>query len=81
MAESEDLTVERVESRKQCGRAIALIVMRHRLPASLLQGQPGLGPVQGLYLAFLIDAQNQRVLGRIQNRRSSPDQSSAQPDH
>jgi hypothetical protein len=40
--------------------------MRHRLAASLLQWQTGLGSVQGLYLALLIDAQNQRVLRRVQ---------------
>ena len=55
LAEAEDLAVERVEGGKQGGRAIAFIVVRHRLPPPYLQGQSGLGSVQGLYLALLIE--------------------------
>jgi hypothetical protein len=66
LAEAEDLAVKGVQSRKQGRRAVTFIVMRHRLAAPLLQWQPGLGSVQGLYLALLIDAQNQRMLRRVQ---------------
>jgi hypothetical protein len=66
LAEAEDLAVKGVQSRKQCRRAVTFIVMRHRLAASFLQWQPGLGSVQGLDLALLIDAQNERMLRRIQ---------------
>jgi hypothetical protein len=66
LAEAEDLAVKGVQSRKQRCCAVAFIVMRHRLAASFLQWQPGLGSVQGLYLALLIDAQNQRMLRRVQ---------------
>ena len=40
--------------------------MRHGLAAAFLQRQAGLGSVQGLDLALLIDPQHQRMLGRIQ---------------
>jgi hypothetical protein len=40
--------------------------MGHRLAAAFLHGQTGLGAVQGLYLALLIDGQDQRVLGRME---------------
>ena len=36
-----------------------LIVMSHRGPAPLLQGQPGLGAIQSLDLAFLVGAEDQ----------------------
>ena len=40
--------------------------MRHGLPAALLQRQTGLCPIERLDLAFLIAAQHQGMLGRIQ---------------
>jgi hypothetical protein len=66
LAEAEDLAVKGVQSCKQRCCAVAFIVMRHRLAASFLQWQPGLGSVQGLYLALLINVQNQRMLRRVQ---------------
>lgn len=49
--------------KERCG-AIALIIMGHRLAASLLQRQARLGAVKGLDLRLLIDAQHHRMGGR-----------------
>jgi len=65
-AVSNHLAVEHTEGGKQGGRPMADIIMRHGSTAALLQGQTGLGSVQGLDLAFLIQAQNQRLVRRIQ---------------
>ena len=43
-----------------------LIVMSHRGPAPLLQGQPGLGAIQSLDLAFLVGAEDQGFVRRIE---------------
>ncbi len=48
------------------GRSVALVVMRKRLRAPLLQRQPWLSAVQRLDLAFFVAAKHQRVLGWIQ---------------
>ena len=60
----DDLTVEDVERREQRGRAVALVVMRHRRRTALLHWQPWLGAIQRFYLALLVAAQHLRVLGR-----------------
>jgi hypothetical protein len=66
LEEAKDLGVKRVQSGKQGRRAITFVVMRHCPAASFLRWQLRLGSVQGSYLAFLIDAQNQRMLRWIQ---------------
>lgn len=40
--------------------------MRHCAGAALLERQPRLDAVEGLNLAFLIDAQHQRFVGRVE---------------
>jgi hypothetical protein len=40
--------------------------MGDRATAALFQGQPRLGTIQGLNLAFFIDTQHDGVLGRVQ---------------
>ena len=40
--------------------------MGHRPRPALLQGQPGLGTVKGLNLTLLIDAEDDRLLGRVE---------------
>ncbi len=58
----DDLAVEHVERGKQRGRTIALVVMRHRGGAALLQWQPRLRAVQRLHLALFVAAQHQRMI-------------------
>ena len=56
---ADHLAVEHAEGRKQSGRAVALVVVRHRSTATLLQWETGLGAIEGLDLTFLVDAQNE----------------------
>ncbi len=67
---ADDGAVEYVERGKQCGRAVALIVVRHGSGPPLLQRQAGLRPVERLDLAFLIERQHDRIGWR---RRIKPD--------
>ena len=64
-APPDDLAFENVEGGKQCGRAVAFIVVGHRPGAPSLQRQSGLCPIEGLYLALLVDRQNDGVVGRV----------------
>src|SRR5215471_18984804 len=57
--------VEQVERGEEGGSAVALVVMGHGPAAALLKRQPRLSPVQRLDLALLIDAEHDRVLGRV----------------
>ena len=58
--------VEGIECGKKCGCAMTFVVMGHRRGASLLHRQTGLRAVKRLYLALLVAAQHERVLGWIQ---------------
>ena len=51
---------------KERGGAMALVIMRHRAAATGLQRQAGLRAIQGLDLAFLIHAEDDGMLGRVQ---------------
>src|SRR6266700_8291890 len=66
LAQAKDLAVGRIQRGKQCGRAVAFVVVRHGGAASALQRQAGLSTVQSLNLALLVGAQHQRVLWRIE---------------
>ena len=46
--------------------AVALVIVGHRLAASLLERQAGLGAIEGLDLGFLIERENQSMRGRVQ---------------
>ena len=46
--------VERVESGKQRGGSMPLVIMRHRMGTALFHGQTGLGTVKSLDLALLV---------------------------
>jgi hypothetical protein len=59
----ESWTFERGEQR---GGPVALVVVRHSAPAPALEGQAGLGAVEGLDLALLVRAQDDGVFGRVQ---------------
>ena len=54
------------EGGEQRGRAVALVVVRHRCGAPLLQRQAGLGAVERLDLALLVDAEHERLVRRVQ---------------
>lgn len=56
--------VEDVERRKQRGGAVALVIMGHRPGSPLLERQAGLGSVECLNLALLVERQDNRVGGR-----------------
>ena len=64
LALANDFAIEDVERGEQRGRAVALVVVRHRGRAPLLHRQPGVRAIQRLHLAHVVDAQHQRVLRR-----------------
>ena len=66
LAHSDHGAIQRIQCGKQRRRTVALIVVRHRGAASLLQRQARLSSIQGLNLAFFIYTQNDRMLGRFQ---------------
>ena len=72
IAHGDDAAVQGVESRKQGRRAVALVIVRHRSAAALLQGQAGLGAIQSLNLALFVGAEYNCVLRRIQIQPPSP---------
>jgi len=53
-ASGEHTAVERVESGKQRGGSMPLVIVRHRMGTALFHGQAGLGTVKSLDLALLI---------------------------
>src|SRR5438067_9211086 len=57
--------VEHVERGEQGGGAVALIVVGHGAGAPLLQRQSGLGAIERLDLALLVERKDDRVSGRI----------------
>jgi len=59
-----DLAGQNIERGKERRGAVALIVVGHGRAASLLQWQPRLGAVKGLYLRLFIDRQDHRMGGR-----------------
>ena len=64
-AAADDGAVEHVERGEQRGRAVALVVVRHRPAAARLDRQSGLGAVERLDLALLVDRQHHGVRRRI----------------
>src|SRR5207302_2641211 len=64
-AAADDLAFQHVEGGEQGGRAVALIVVGHGPGAALLQGKARLGAIQSLDLRLLLEAEDDRVSGRI----------------
>ena len=63
---SQNLAVQHIQGREQGRGAMANVVVGLPFWKSRTQGQDCLGTIQGLDLAFLIHAQHQGFLGRIQ---------------
>ena len=61
LAYAPDLSAGGIERGKQCGGAVALVVVGHGLVATFFHGQAGLGAIQSLNLALLIQRQHQCV--------------------
>ena len=60
------LAIEHAESREQGGRAVTLVVVRHRPTAALLQWKAWLGTIESLNLTFLVDTQHQGFVRGIE---------------
>ena len=63
---ADDLAGLHIECREQCRRAIALVVVRHRLSTALLHRQARLRTIERLNLAFLVDAEHDCLVGWIE---------------
>jgi len=61
----DDLALEDIESRKQGGGAVLLVVVGHGGAAPFLHRQAGLGTVEGLDLTLLVEAEHDSVGRRI----------------
>ena len=64
-AAADDRAVEHVERGEQRGGAVALVVVGHGAGAALLHRQAGLGAVERLDLALLVDRQHDGMGRRI----------------
>src|SRR5271157_1075017 len=62
---ADDRAVEDVEGGEERGRSVPLVIVRHGSSAASLQRQAGLGAVERLNLALLVDAEDDGVSGRI----------------
>ena len=64
-AASDHAACRHVQRRKQRGRAVPDVVMRHRAAAAALEGQSGLSAIERLDLAFLIHREHHGVRRRV----------------
>ena len=62
---ADDRAVENIHGGEQRRRAVPDVVVGHRAGAALFQRQPGLGAVERLNLALLVDGKDDGVSGRI----------------
>jgi len=65
-AVSDHFSIKHAEGRKQRGCAVAFVIVRHGPAASLFHREPRLGSVEGLNLAFLVDAKDQRLVRGVE---------------
>src|SRR3954447_22350596 len=59
------LPVQHIECRKEGRRAVALVVVRHRLAPRGLHRKPALGAIECLDLRLLVHGEHQRMLRRV----------------
>jgi hypothetical protein len=64
-AAPDDHAVKHVERGEQGGRAVALVVVRHRPAFAWLQREAGLAAVKSLDLALLVDRDDDRMVRRV----------------
>lgn len=62
----DDLAVLHIERGEQCGRAVAHIVVGDAFDVAQAHRQNRLCPLQRLNLAFLVDAEHQRFVRRVE---------------
>jgi hypothetical protein len=62
---ADDLAFEHIEGSEQGRGAVTLVIVGHRAGATLLHRQAGLGAVERLDLALLINRQHDGVVRRI----------------
>ncbi len=62
--------IERVESGKQRGGSMPLVIVRHRMGTALFHGQAGLGAVKSLDLAKILFRPRAKNAGRKEERRA-----------
>lgn len=65
-AVADHFPIEHAQGCEQGGRAIALVVVRHCPTPAFLQRKARLGAIEGLDLAFLVDAQDQGLVRGIE---------------
>jgi hypothetical protein len=58
--------IEHAQRGEQCGGAVAFVVVRHGPAAPLFDRQSWLGAIECLDLAFLVDAQDQGLVWRLE---------------
>ncbi len=58
-------SVEDVQGGKECGRAVAFVIMGHGPALARLQRQARLGPIESLNLALLVDGDDHGVSWRV----------------
>jgi hypothetical protein len=63
---ADDPALQDLEGGKKRGRAVALVVVGHRAGPAPLHRQARLGAVECLDLAFLVDAEHDRLLGWVE---------------
>ena len=66
LAFSDHLAGGQCQRGQECGRPLALVVVRHRSAATALERQARRRALQGLDLALFIETEHQRLGGRIQ---------------
>ncbi len=59
-------SIQHVQGGKKARRSVAFVIVGHRPASAFFHRQSGLGPVQGLDLRLLVDAQNQGFIRGIQ---------------
>lgn len=59
-------SIKRYHRSKQRRRAVPFVIVRHGAATPFLQRQPRLRPVESLNLRFLVNAQHERLIWRVQ---------------
>src|SRR5438034_8519370 len=65
-AVADHFAIEHAQRGEQCGRAVALVVVRHCPATPLVDRQSWLGTIECLDLAVLVDAQAQGLVWRVE---------------